>query len=240
MEIKKQNLGPYVVYSLKGCLDHQTIDFVISEITAPRDRRIVIDLEEVTRIDSTGYGSLIKLWKSVTYQGGELHLLCSQAKFLDKLRELNLHKIIHIFQDKAPLSKLEEVKADVQAKLRVSKIENFKMITFEEQIETLKETLQFNEYLIHQINSGNIFIALNFSNVKNIYSDFLSTLLMAKHLIEAKDGWIVFIGIKEELFGIFECTGITQLFTLYPDEKAFVAALRGKSIIRKNDQPSCD
>ena len=232
MEIKKQNLGPYVVYSLKGCLDRQTIDFVISEITEPRDRRIVIDINQVTRIDSTGYGSIIKLWKSVTYQGGELHLLCSEAKFLEKLHELNLHKVIHIFQDPAPLQKLEEVKSDVLSKLKVTKIENFKMITFEAQVESLKETLQFGEYLTAQINGGNIFIALNFANVKNIYSDFLSTLLSAKHLIEIKDGWLVFIGIKEELFGIFECMGITQLFTLYPDEKAFVAALKGKNVIR--------
>ncbi len=240
MEIKKHNIGPYVIYTLKGCLDHQTIDFVISEITEPRDRRIVIDINAVTRIDSTGYGSLIKLWKRVTYQGGELHLLCSEQKILDKLHELNLHKIIHVFKDNTPFARMEEVKSDINTKLRVSKVENFKMITFESQIETLQDAIQFNEYITQQINGGSVFIALDFSNVKHIYSDFLSTLLSAKHKIEAKDGWMVFIGIKEELFGIFECTGFTNIFTLYPDEKAFVAALKGKSIIRKNNVEASD
>lgn len=232
MEIRKKNLGQYIVYQLKGVLDYQTIDFVLSEIVEPRDRRIIIDLNEVVRIDSTGYGSLIRLWKNVTYQGGELHLVCRETRFLEKLHELNLHKIIHIFREDGPLATLSEVKGDISSKLTVSKVENFKVIAFEQPMETLSETLQFKDYLLHQINSGTIFIALDFSKVKNVYSDFISTLLAAKHQVESRDGWLVFVGVREELFGIFECVGVTRLFTQYPDEKAFRAALKGKNVIK--------
>ncbi|MBL8026135.1 MAG: STAS domain-containing protein, partial [Fibrobacteres bacterium] len=99
MEIRKEHIGPYTIFRLSGNLDHEAVDFTLSEIAEPGDKRIVVDIDNVDKIDSSGYGSLIKMWKGITYHGGELHLLCSKRSILIKLEELNLQKILHIFKD---------------------------------------------------------------------------------------------------------------------------------------------
>jgi len=232
MEIKKQTLGEYSVYRLSGALDNQSVDFVMSEITDTRGRKVVIDINEVNHIDSTGFGFLIRLWKNVTYQNGELHLLCRKSGFLDTLHELNLHKIIHIFNDDSVFRDLKEETGDPLAHITVTKIENFKVLAFERPLENLMAARQFNDYLTRQIDSGNIFLALDFSKIKNVYSDMICVLLSLRRRIEEKSGWLVFIGVREELYGLFECVGITQMFDMYPDEKAFLTALKGKNIIK--------
>ncbi|MFH0921499.1 MAG: STAS domain-containing protein [Fibrobacterota bacterium] len=232
MEIKKQAFGEYSIYRLKGSLDHQSVDFVMSEITESRGHKVVIDINEVSHIDSTGFGVLIKLWKSVTYQDGELHLLCRQSGFLNKLYELNLHKIIHIFSDESVFQGLKEETNDPLATVTVSKVEHFKVITFSQPLENLVAVRQFSDYLHSQVETGSIFLALDFSKIKCIYSDMISILLALRRQIALKDGWLVFIGVREELYGLFECVGVTQMFDMYPDEKAFLAALKGKNIIK--------
>jgi anti-anti-sigma factor len=236
MKIKKQAIGEYTIYHLTGSFDFNSIDFVLSDITEPANKKIIIDINDLNRIDSTGYGTLIKLWKTVTFQKGEFHLLCSNRKFLDKLAELNLTRILHIFHDISVLDEAKTEKADMLAKVKVAQVENFKVISFQEPLKTLLESAQFRDYLLSQINEGNIFMALDFSNVNHIYSELLSAILKGKSLIDAKDGRLVFIGVKEELYGIFECMGVAQLFIQYPDLKAFTAALKGKSMIKRTER----
>jgi anti-anti-sigma factor len=231
MDIRKEQIGPYVVYHLSGDLDHLAIDFALAEIAEPGDRRIVLDINGVDRIDSTGYGGLIKLWKGVTYHGGELHLLCSNSRILQKLEELNIHKILHIFRDNGPLASHQDGKWNSATGIKVSNIGNFKIVSFEDSIPSLAEVRLFKEDLLRQVNGGMIFLALDFSSVKSVTSDFIGALLAIRRLIDLKDGWFVFIGVHNELFGIFDTVGLTKMFSHYPDLKAFEAALKGKDII---------
>ena len=231
MEIKKEQIGPYVVYHLSGDLDHEAVDFALSEIAEPGDKKIVVDINAIERIDSTGYGGLIKLWKDVTYHGGELHLLCSKPRIIAKLEELNIHKILHIFKDSSPLDVHYDGKSSSSTGVKVSNLGNFKIICFENSIPTLGEVRLFKEDLIKKVNAGMIFLAMDFSSVKSVTSDFIGALLAIRRLIDFKDGWFVFIGVHNELFGIFDTVGLTKMFSHYPDKKAFEAALKGKDII---------
>ncbi len=231
MEIKKEFVGPYTVYHFTGNLDHEAVDFALSEITETGDKKIVINMNGIERIDSTGYGGIIKLWKGITYHGGELHLLCANQKILDKLEELNLHKILHIFRDDGPMATHKESSTGLSSLVKVSNLGNFKIMTFEGELPTLADVRTFKDDLIRKVNGGMVFLAIDFTKVTSVSSDFIGALLAVRRLIDLKDGWFVFIGVHAELFGIFDTVGLTRMFTHYPDMKAFEAALKGKDII---------
>jgi anti-sigma B factor antagonist len=60
---------------IEGALDarsvrevHRTIDAIVAE----RPRRVTVDLDQVTLIDSTGVGAIVSLFKRITAQGGKV------------------------------------------------------------------------------------------------------------------------------------------------------------------------
>lgn len=60
---------------------------------------IVVDLQDVTFMDSTGLGALVGGLKRVKPLGGSLVLICNQDKILKIFEITGLNKVFPIYQD---------------------------------------------------------------------------------------------------------------------------------------------
>ena len=62
-------------------------------------QKLLIDMDSVPYIDSTGVGFLVSSHTSITQEGGNLKLLKVKPKILEVFRLMNLLKIFEIFED---------------------------------------------------------------------------------------------------------------------------------------------
>lgn len=62
-------------------------------------QKLLIDMDSVPYIDSTGVGFLVGSHTSITQEGGSLKLLKVKPKILEVFRLMNLLKVFEIFED---------------------------------------------------------------------------------------------------------------------------------------------
>ncbi|MEW5974515.1 MAG: STAS domain-containing protein [Acidobacteriota bacterium] len=62
-------------------------------------QKILIDMDNVPYIDSTGVGFLVSSHTSISNEGGQLKLLKVKPKILEVLKVMNLLKVFDIFED---------------------------------------------------------------------------------------------------------------------------------------------
>jgi anti-sigma B factor antagonist len=65
-------------------------------------------------------------------------------------------------------------------------------------------------------------LVLDFTEVKNLSSFMLSTLVELNKKIKAVDGRLALCSIDAELLKVFAMTRLNQLFSIYPDESEAV------------------
>jgi anti-sigma B factor antagonist len=73
----------------------------IRDVVAAGDKRILLNLGDVTYIDSSGIGELVSSFTSVRTQGGELKLLNLTKKVHDLLQITKLYTVFDIKDDEA-------------------------------------------------------------------------------------------------------------------------------------------
>jgi anti-sigma B factor antagonist len=78
-------------------------------------RKVLIDMDGVPYIDSTGVGFLVSSHTSAAQEGGQLRLLNVKPKILDVLKIMNLLKIFEIFTDESEAMKSFEDKKPAAA-----------------------------------------------------------------------------------------------------------------------------
>jgi len=62
-------------------------------------QKLLIDMDSVPYIDSTGVGFLVSSHTSITQEGGHLKLLKVKPKILEVFKLMNLLKVFEIFED---------------------------------------------------------------------------------------------------------------------------------------------
>jgi anti-sigma B factor antagonist len=62
-------------------------------------QKLLIDMDSVPYIDSTGVGFLVSSHTSITQEGGSLKLLKVKPKILEVFKLMNLLKVFEIFED---------------------------------------------------------------------------------------------------------------------------------------------
>jgi anti-sigma B factor antagonist len=67
-------------------------------------RKVVVNLNEIPQIDSSGISSLVKLSISLARQGGGLHLVCGPGRVRDALTVTRLVEAIPTFESEAAAS----------------------------------------------------------------------------------------------------------------------------------------
>ncbi len=98
--------GDHTVLSVGGEIDVYTADQLRERLVKLDEggcARIVVDMEEVDFLDSTGLGVLVGGLKRARLAGGTLALVCTQPKILKIFRITGLEKIfgIHASVDEA-------------------------------------------------------------------------------------------------------------------------------------------
>jgi anti-sigma B factor antagonist len=78
---------------IEGALDALTvgeISTILDATVADHPRRVTLDLDEVTILDSMGVGAIVSLWKRVKEQGGKVVVVHARAQPLLVLKLLRL------------------------------------------------------------------------------------------------------------------------------------------------------
>jgi anti-anti-sigma factor len=106
LQISTRESGDVSILDLRGRL---TIDAGESELLSDQlrtlvangVRKLLLNLEDLTQVDSSGVSIIVGTFVSLKRQGGDLKLLCPSGRVLEVLTVLHLIKIIPSFQDEA-------------------------------------------------------------------------------------------------------------------------------------------
>jgi anti-sigma B factor antagonist len=77
----------------------------IKNVLSTGIRKVLIDMEGVPYIDSTGVGFLVGSHTTASQEGGQLKLINVKPKILDVLKIMNLLKVFEIFTDESEAMK---------------------------------------------------------------------------------------------------------------------------------------
>ena len=95
--------GPAEVVSLSGTLDawsEPEVRAALREVLA-RSSRLVLDLRELRRVDSSGLSALLSVLKAARAAGGDVVLFAPTAAVVSVLRRTRLDQILEAFDDEA-------------------------------------------------------------------------------------------------------------------------------------------
>jgi anti-sigma B factor antagonist len=100
LSLSTRAVGEQTVLSVAGEVDVYTAPTLRDQFTQLVDDgqyRIVVDLEQVAFLDSTGLGVLVGGLKKVRTHDGFVHLVCTQERILKIFRITGLTKVFEIF-----------------------------------------------------------------------------------------------------------------------------------------------
>jgi anti-sigma B factor antagonist len=86
----------------------------IKNVVSMGIQKVLIDMDNVPYIDSTGVGFLVSTHTSLTSDGGELKLLKVKPKILEVFKIMNLLSVFEIFDDEEAAMKSFEVKKSAE------------------------------------------------------------------------------------------------------------------------------
>ncbi len=73
----------------------------VRDLVAAGDKKLLLNLSEVTYIDSSGIGELVSAFTTVANQGGQLKLLHLTKRIQDLLQITKLYTVFEVFDDEA-------------------------------------------------------------------------------------------------------------------------------------------
>ena len=74
---------------------------MLRELVAKGHKKILLNLADVSYIDSSGIGELVSGFTTVTNQGGQLKLLNLNKRVKDLLQITKLYTVFEVFEDEA-------------------------------------------------------------------------------------------------------------------------------------------
>ena len=106
LQISARESGDVSILDLRG---RSTIDSGESELLSDQlrtlvangVRKLLLNLEDLTQVDSSGVSIIVGTFVSLKRQSGDLKLLCPSGRVLEVLTVLHLIEIIPSFQDEA-------------------------------------------------------------------------------------------------------------------------------------------
>ena len=100
-----RQVGEVTVVDLSGRITlgdgSGTVREKVRELIGKGRRQILLNLAEVSYIDSAGLGELVGAYATMTNQGGQIKLLNAQAKVRDVLQVTKLYTVFENFTDEA-------------------------------------------------------------------------------------------------------------------------------------------
>jgi anti-sigma B factor antagonist len=74
---------------------------VIRDLAAKGNKKILVNLADVSYIDSSGIGEMVSSFTTVTNHGGQLKLLSLTKRVKDLLQITKLYTVFEVFEDEA-------------------------------------------------------------------------------------------------------------------------------------------
>ena len=103
MEIVEQRVGDVTILRLKGRLELDDGDVILRDhvngLVAQGRVNVVLDMTDVTRMDSAGIGMLVGKYMTVKNRGGMLRLLHLTDRTSRLLHVTRLETVFEIFED---------------------------------------------------------------------------------------------------------------------------------------------
>lgn len=105
VKITNRQVGDVTVIDASGRITlgegSSTIRDTIKDLTARGSKKLLLNLGDVTYIDSSGIGELVSGYTSVTNQGGQLKLLHLTKRVQELLQITKLYTVFEVFDDEA-------------------------------------------------------------------------------------------------------------------------------------------
>jgi anti-sigma B factor antagonist len=102
---KRKADGGVVVLDLLGeiCLgnENQQLKQTLRSLAEQNEKKIVLNLAGVTRIDSSGLGELVAGYATVTKAGGDMKLLNLSGRAVELMTIKKLHTVFDVFDNEA-------------------------------------------------------------------------------------------------------------------------------------------
>ena len=102
MQISEDRIGEVIVLSLEGSLmggpEAVLVNETVNRFLDNQNLKLVIDLKNVERVNSSGLGILIKALTTYKSNGGELKLACVNPKVDNLLAMTKLNTILETYQ----------------------------------------------------------------------------------------------------------------------------------------------
>lgn len=83
----------------------------VRQLLAEGRRRVLLNMKDVTYIDSAGLGELVGSYATMTNQGGQMKLLYAENKVRDVLQVTRLYSVFENFSDEAAALRSFETRA---------------------------------------------------------------------------------------------------------------------------------
>ncbi|MBB5776949.1 MULTISPECIES: STAS domain-containing protein [Nonomuraea] len=102
LRLARHALGDAVVVAVEGELDLFTAPFLRDEVRdaiKQDSARLVLDLQQLSFMDSSGLSVLIEAWRLATGEGGGVSLAAPQAPVARILRTTGLDRRIKVYAD---------------------------------------------------------------------------------------------------------------------------------------------
>ena len=105
MKVSTRQQGDVAIVDLSGQIKlgegSSVLRDTVKDLAAKGHKRILLNLGDVTYIDSSGVGELVAAFTSVRNQGGELKLLNLTKKVHDLLQITKLYTVFQVMDDEA-------------------------------------------------------------------------------------------------------------------------------------------
>ena len=80
-------------------VDGEELSVQLKKLVAKGVRKLLLNLEEVTQLDSSGISAVVGTFVSLSRQGGSLKLVCPCGRVQDVLRVIRVAEFIPTFED---------------------------------------------------------------------------------------------------------------------------------------------
>ena len=105
LQISIRKSGDVTILDVRGRAtigtDSDLLSGHLHKLVAKGVRKLLLNLADLTQLDSSGIGAIIGTQVSLSRQGCSLKLLCPSGRVLEVLRVIRLPDIIPTFEDEA-------------------------------------------------------------------------------------------------------------------------------------------
>ena len=103
LQISVRESADVTVLDLQGKatigVDSDLLSLQLKELVAKGVRNLLLNLEDVTQLDSSGISAIVGTYVSLSRQGGSLKLLCPCGRVQEVLRVIRVADFIPTFED---------------------------------------------------------------------------------------------------------------------------------------------